>query len=110
MLSKDVRNIFNRLNNGEINIMEAAEDLASKWDRETLAVYIFELYDSLNWYVEIDDTNNTKENEFWLKGKAQAMVRINKDQPDLPTIDPDTIPGHIGNGIFIPIPEHADET
>jgi hypothetical protein len=80
MLSRDVRKFFERIKKGEINQKEAAEELARNWDREALGLYIFELYDSLNWYVEHDDTNNISENETWTIGLRHALDNLDKSE------------------------------
>lgn len=114
MLSREVRTLFERIKKREINQMEAAEELARNWDREALGLYIFELYDSLNWYVEHDETNDIPENQMYTAGLGLAMVRLDKNQPD--TLDKEglleSIPGYCGNGLFKPILEEFafDET
>lgn len=119
MLSRHVCKLFKRIRKGELNQMEAAEELARRWDRETMGLYIFELYDSLNWYVEHDETNNIPENQMYTAGLGLAMVRLDKDQPD--GLDPEaldneglleSVPGYCEDGLFKPVPESfaLDET
>lgn len=107
MLSREVRTLFERIKKREINQMEAAEELARNWDREALGLYIFELYDSLNWYVDHDETNNIPENQVYTAGLGLAMVRLDKDQPE--ALDNEglleSVPGYCGDGLFKPIPE-----
>ena len=37
-----------------------------------------ELLKHLEWYIEEDDTNDGEENEYWLKGKRDAMEVVSK--------------------------------
>jgi hypothetical protein len=37
-----------------------------------------ELLKHLEWYIEEDDTNEGEENEYWLKGKRDAMEVVSK--------------------------------
>lgn len=111
MLSREVRTLFERIKKCEINQMEAAEELARNWDREALGLYIFELYDSLNWYVEHDETNDIPENQVYTAGLGLAMVRLDKDQPE--ALDNEGLLESVpGDGLFKPIPEEFvfDET